>query len=243
MTADAFAHLPGLRHRVTPAEHSALRMTPERIALLDANARAHGQPDNWRFSPLQLADSRHAVLGHWPPQHDLWVFGYGSLMWDPAVHFQEVRRADLPGYARSFCYRTILGRGTPACPALMLSLDPAEGCCHGLAFRLAAADVETETAMLWRREMIRGGYRPLLQRMATPQGEIDALVFVSNPAHDGYVGPLPLDETARTIATACGVLGSNRAYLELLAAQLDALGIEDRYIQRLSAQVQGLACA
>lgn len=240
MTVDAFTHLPHLRHSLTPAEQSRLRMTPERVAEFDAHARAHGQPDNWRHSPQQLSASREAVLGHLQPGQDLWVFAYGSLMWDPAVHFEEVRRADLDGFARRFSYRTTLGRGTPDCPALMLSLDPATACCHGLAFRLAADSVACETAMLWQREMLRGGYCPLLLPMRTPQGEVEALVFASNPAHDGYVGPLPLAETARTIATACGVLGSNRAYLDNLCAQLDTLGIDDPYIRALSAQVQCL---
>ncbi|MEP6841085.1 MAG: gamma-glutamylcyclotransferase, partial [Bradyrhizobium sp.] len=87
------------------------------------------------------------------------------------------------------------------------------------------------------REMLRGGYCPALVPITTPQGPITALAFVSNTAHPSYVGELPLGETAATIATGKGVLGTNRDYLVQLAAQLQALGISDPYVERLSAQI------
>jgi cation transport protein ChaC len=238
--ADAFTHLPGLRGRVRPAEQSAVRITPEVLALWDRRAQAAGQPADWRLSDQQLEASRRALLDAGPAPGDLWVFGYGSLMWDPGIHFAEVRRADLPGHERRFNYRVILGRGTPQQPALMLSLEPAAGCCCGLAFRIAADQVEAESAMLWRREMIRGGYCPVLRPVATPQGPVNALVFASNPAHPGYAGDLPLAEAAAIIARAAGVIGSNRDYLEQLAAQLAALQIDDPYVDRLLARVRAL---
>ncbi len=99
----------------------------------------------------------------------------------------------------------------------MLSLEQQEGCCRGLAFRIAADAVHAESAILWRREMLRGGYSPALVPMSTPQGPITALAFVSNPAHASYVGELPLDETAAVIASGKGILGTNREYLAQLA--------------------------
>lgn len=242
MHSDAFAHLPSLRGRLTPAEQSAVRATPETLALWDQRAREQGLPAHWRLSDQRLEETRRGLLGDFGTPQDLWIFGYGSLMWDPGVHFAEVRRADLHGFGRRFSYRTIMGRGTPTCPALTLSLEPATGCCSGLAFRIAADRADAESALLWRREMLRDGYRPALLPVATPQGAVTALVFASNHAHPDYVGAMSLIDEARIIASACGVIGTNRDYLVQVAAQLDTLGIADAYIQELMGQVQALGC-
>jgi cation transport protein ChaC len=92
--------------------------------------------------------------------------------------------------------------------------------------------------MVWRREMLRNGYCPAWLPVATPQGPVTALGFVSNRGHEGYAGDLSLAESAAIIATACGVIGSNRDYLDQLAAQLAALAIEDAYIAQLRQLVQ-----
>lgn len=207
----------------------------------DQRARDQGRAADWRLSDQQIENSRHAVLAGLPADSDLWVFAYGSLMWDPGFHFSEVRLADLRGYQRRFSYRTTLGRGSPERPGMMLTLDGAEDCCHGLAFRVDSDLVLGECAMLWRREMIRGGYCPALLPIATPQGAITALVFAANRTHPDHVGELPLDETAGIIAAAAGNLGSNRHYLEQLAAQLDSLGIRDDYVAQLLLRVEAIA--
>lgn len=240
--ADPFVHLPELRGCLTPVAESPLRLTPASLAAWDRQAQALGMPPDWRWSDAQVEASRCAVLGDWPPGQDLWVFGYGSLMWDPAIHFSELRRAELPGHARRFCYRTLMGRGTPDRPALMLSLEAcAAGNCHGLVFRVPAAQLQEESSALWRREMVRGGYLPTLLDVHTPQGLVQALVFLSNPAHPGHCGEMPLDESAAIIATAVGQIGRNRDYLRQLDAQLLRMGIDDPYIHRLWAAVQSLA--
>jgi cation transport protein ChaC len=237
VTADAFIHLPDLRDRVTQPGQSLLRLTPEMFAMWEGRARAAGLPASWRLSDEVIEASRLALLGDHRDGDDLWIYSYGSLMWDPGFHFTEVRLADVEGYQRRFTLRIDLGRGSREHPALMLSLEPQAGSCRGLAFRIAADAVHAESAILWRREMLRGGYCPALVPMTTPQGPITALAFVSNTTHPSYVGELPLQETAATIATGKGVLGTNRDYLVQLAAQLQALGIDDPYVERLSAQV------
>jgi cation transport protein ChaC len=177
------------------------------------------------------------VLGDHEVGCDLWIYSYGSLMWDPGFHFAEVRLADVEGFQRRFTLKINLGRGSHDHPALMLSLEQGEGCCRGLAFRISADSVHAETAILWRREMLRGGYAPAMVPMLTPQGTIDALAFVSNPSHPSYVGELPLDETARLIASGKGILGTNREYLVQLATQLEVLGIQDPYVAQLHAEI------
>ena len=119
----------------------------------------------------------------------------------------------------------------------MLSLERQEGHCRGLAFRIAADSVHAESAILWRREMLRGGYSPAMVPMTTPQGPITALAFVSNTSHPSYIGELPLDETASIIAGGKGILGTNREYLAQLATQLEALEIQDAYVEQLCAQI------
>ena len=237
MTADAFIHLPQLRSRVTHPEKSRLRLTPEMFAMWEQRIRAAGWPEGWRLSDEVIEASRLAVLGDHKAEDDLWIYSYGSLMWDPGFHFDEVRLADVEGYARRFTLKINLGRGSQDHPALMLSLEPQQGRCHGLAFRIAADFVHAETAILWRREMLRGGYAPAMVPMATPQGPITALAFVSNSSHPSYAGELPLDETAAMIASGKGILGTNREYLVQLATQLDALGIDDPYVAQLHAAI------
>jgi cation transport protein ChaC len=197
-----------------------------------------GRPADWRLPDSTVEASRHTALCGRDPTQDLWVYAYGSLMWDPAVHFEEVRRASLPTHQRRFTFRTHIGRGSPDCPGLMLSIEARAGACEGLTFRIAAHRVDVESAILWRREMLRGAYAPSLLPVQTPQGEVTALVFVSNPDHADHVGELPLPETARTIARAKGVMGRNRDYVEQLARQLASLGIVDDYIEQLAAELQ-----
>jgi len=236
---DIYCHLPQLRDRIAPPESSALRVTPEVMALWDERARHQGHGADWRLSDAQLEATRQALLGPLDDGEDLWVFGYGSLMWDPGIHFTELRLAELPRHRRRFSHRTHMGRGSRECPGLMLSLEPGEGCCTGLAFRIDAAVADHESALLWRREMLRGIYRPQLLPVGTPQGEVRALVFVANAAHADHVGELPLHETAAIIARAGGVLGSNRHYLEQLVRQLEHLGLCDDYLKQLLAHVRG----
>jgi cation transport protein ChaC len=242
---DAFMHLPALRGKLKPAEQSELRGTWERVAVWDQRARSRGFAPDWRLSDEQLEATRHALLGTMiAAQQDIWVYGYGSLMWDPGFHFSEVRLARLRGYQRRFTYWTRIARGTRERPALMLTLEKQRDetcCCTGLAFRISGAVAEVESAMLWRREMLRNGYCPALLPVETPQGPLDALVFACNHDHDDYAGEMTLDETAAIIAVAAGVIGSNREYLEQMAAQLQALQIDDPYIEQLLRRVHAHA--
>ncbi|MEO7854702.1 MAG: gamma-glutamylcyclotransferase [Rubrivivax sp.] len=235
---DPFRHLPGLRARIKPAEQSELRVTPDVLSMWTERARLLGRPADWRWSDDAIEASRLSILGGLPADEDLWVFGYGSLMWDPGFHFTEVRLAELAGFQRRFSYRTTLGRGCPERPGLMLAIERCAGDCHGLAFRVAAEVAQAESSIVWRREMIRGGYSPVLLPLRTPQGPLTALSFAPNLAHPDHVGELPLLQTAAHIASGVGVLGTNREYLEFLVAQLEHLGIDDAYMNELLVQVR-----
>ncbi len=233
----AFIHLPELEGRLTPVQESGLRLTDEVLAAWDAQARQQGLACDWRLPDQEVERSREAVLAE-SRDEDLWVFAYGSLMWNPGIHFDEVRRARLEGHGRRFALATTIGRGTPDCPGLVLTLQPGPGACEGLVFRIPRALVEAESRMLWRREMIRGGYCPALLPLETPQGRVRALVLTANTAHPQYREGLSLQDTAATIASARGSIGSNRDYLEQLAAQLALLGIVDEHVRALSDAVR-----
>lgn len=235
---DPFVHLPHLRDRFIAPQASKARVTPEVLAQWDQAAVERGTEMPWRLPDDEREASRRAFLASIDTTQGLWVFGYGSLMWDPAIHFVETRAAALDGHQRLFNYRVIGGRGTPERPGLVLSLMPKAGLrCDGLVFRIAAGLVEQETQILWRREMIRGGYAPSLLTVDTPQGAVRALAFVARADNPSYVHDLSLDETADIVATASGHLGHNCDYLIQLAHQLQALGLVDPYINDLLERV------
>lgn len=241
MISDAFSNLPHLREKLTPPEQSELRATAERFAAWDQQARQAGFPPDWRVSDADLEASRHALLDPDALAGDLWVYAYGSLMWDPGFHFAEVRLAELAGHRRRFSHRLPLGRGTHERPGLTLSLERGDGACEGLVFRIAEQLADVESAIVWRREMLWDDYRPQLLAVQTPQGEVTAIVFCANESHPNHCGELPLAETAAIIASASGVMGTNRQYLELVHAQLENLGIEDEYVRELAARVQAFS--
>lgn len=233
MKIDAFRHLPELSGKILLAEDSALRATDAVLACWDAQALQQGLGPDWRLSDDALEASRGPVLQSLQGCQDLWIFAYGSLLWDPGFHFTEVRRATLEGHQRQFNYKTTIGRGTPDQPGLVLSVEPQAGCCHGLAFRIDASIADRESRLFWRREMLFGGYQPHLLPVRTPQGCVDALVLLSNPGHPSHAGAISLHESAAIIASACGSHGRNLDYLCKLVEQLHCLGIEDDYVQQL----------
>lgn len=239
MSFDPFVHLPHLRGRIQPPDASPVRMTDAVWATWDQRAREMGRPDGWRMPDAAREATRRALLADHDPSQDLWVFAYGSLMWDPAIHFSEVRVARVEGHVRRFTCGGTVGRGSPEHPALYLALEPTDsGHCTGLAFRIPAAAAETETTYLWRREMLVGSYLPVRIPLHTPQGPVRAIAFAANPAHPDHVPEKSLAETAATIAAASGLIGTNLAYLEQLAAQLDALQIEDGYVAQVLGAVR-----
>lgn len=172
----------------------------------------------------------------------LWVFGYGSLIWNPEFPVAEACIARLPGWRRSFCMRSIHHRGTVDAPGLVLALDESAGAqCDGVAFRVVPGAEDATIAALRARELISSAYleRHLPVDLARG-GRVEALAFVIDAAHAQYCGGLPLEEQAQIIAQAVGGRGPNRDYLQATAAHLADLGIADADLNWLSARVQAL---
>ncbi len=175
-------------------------------------------------------------------QAPLWVFGYGSLIWEPGFAVSETLIARLDGFHRSFCMRSIHHRGTQADPGLVLALDAAPGAaCHGLAFR-AAPGTETATLdYLRERELISAAYLEEIHPLTLADGRsVDAVCFVIDRLHVQYCGGLDLEEQARIIARAHGGRGPNWQYLANTAGHLAELGLHDSDLDWLNDRVQQL---
>lgn len=157
----------------------------------------------------------------------LWVFGYGSLMWDPGFPYTKQMTARLWGFHRGFCVWSHRYRGTPEKPGLVLGLMPG-GSCTGKAFRVKRGDETAVIDYLYRREMVTGVYRPGFHLAAMENGErVKVLAFVADPHHKQYAGYLSEKQVIDTIATCCGARGPNAAYLANTVQHLDDLGIAD----------------
>jgi cation transport protein ChaC len=230
LSEDPYRHHPVLRDRITDPEASFFRNF--RPSDLDARMRERGIPDGWRRSEAEIEASRVETLaGH--GGGDLWFFGYGSLMWDPAVRFAEVRHGRAIGYRRSFClYDTLGARGTEEQPGLMAALDLGDFC-DGLVFRIDADRLEEETPVLWRREYIAPAYKPAFIDVETGPGAVTALAFVADHGADMIRTDLSHAEQVRLIATGTGFLGSSLEYIENLADHFSALEINDPHISGL----------
>ncbi|OSQ43380.1 gamma-glutamylcyclotransferase [Marivita geojedonensis] len=226
---DAYHHHPELRGKIKPASDSFFRDLD--IGAVDDHGAKAGFPAGWRTP----CEEREAERRRWLEDRfdqDLWIFGYGSLMWDPYVEFDEVLQAKCNGYQRSFCLCDDGGRGSRDAPGLMLALDVG-GSCEGLAFRVPREKIDQETFVLFRREMLIPVYRPVWLRLMTVAGPIEALGFVANHDHKDIKPGIPLHQQAEMIAHAKGFLGKNFDYLSDLNEHLDILGIEDAYVSAL----------
>jgi cation transport protein ChaC len=172
---------------------------------------------------------------------DIWIFGYGSLMWNPGFRHCTAAPAVLRGWHRSFCVYSHRYRGTPEKPGLVLGLDRG-GTCRGMAFRIARADVEEAMHYLWEREMNGGVYRfRTLAASLDGGGTVEVRAFVVDRDHKNYAGRLSTDDTARLILQGIGAKGLCREYLANTVRQLESLGLVDGPLHRLELRVKELA--
>jgi len=209
--------------------------TRDRIDAIVAEVRKHGPFET--LSHEEREADRQQFLSRLPAGEDLWVFGYGSLIWNPAFHYVEARPARLFGYHRSFCLHLTIGRGSAENPGLMLALDKG-GSCNALTFRIAAQQIESESEILWMREMLSGAYTPHYGNLKTDKGVVKGLTFVINRKHSRYLGDLGLDQTAEMIRNGCGPLGTCREYLKNTIEQLKKIGVQDRYLLKVQQHVK-----
>ncbi len=225
-----------------PAPRRQMALTAELVA------RAARAVEDAGPSPgaVYLTDAEYDVLvretlAQGPPG-DLWVFGYGSLLWKPGFEFVESRRATVRGWHRAFCIKIARFRGTRDLNGLVMALDRG-GRCRGMVFRVPADNAQAVLHMLFRRELVVNppGTPPRWPAARADDGEaICALGFVVDRRSPFYSGKLPPEEVARVLSTAAGHWGTCAEYLRSTVARLEDLGIRDRHLWRLQALVADL---
>jgi glutathione-specific gamma-glutamylcyclotransferase len=168
----------------------------------------------------------------------VWLFAYGSLMWNPGFAAAERRPARLHGYHRRFCLYSRDYRGTPERPGLVLGLDRG-GSCHGIAYRLPS-DGGAAFDRIWAREMTGAVYQMRRVAVRTDEGPVEAHACIVRRESPDYAGRLPPEQAAKLLAHAVGGRGSGRDYLANTLRHLEDLGIEDRLLHRIAAHVTAL---
>ena len=171
------------------------------------------------------------------PDGDLWVFGYGSLIWKPGFAFLEQSPARLIGEHRSLCIYSMVHRGTYEKPGLVLGLDRG-GACQGVAFRVARRERDATVTYLREREQVTGVYREVMRSVwlkGDARARVQALVYVADRSHDQYAGRLSLEEQLRLVRQGHGKYGDNAEYVISTVAALEAQGIRDTPLHRLAA--------
>ncbi|MSO71328.1 MAG: gamma-glutamylcyclotransferase [Alphaproteobacteria bacterium] len=187
--------------------------------------------------PHKLAE-KAALLASLPTERDLWLFAYGSLMWNPEFAFQKRVPARVHGYHRGFCVYSHTYRGTPEKPGLVLGLDRG-GSCMGFAYRIAACDRVAVIDALWKREMDTGVYDARFLKLREGGRLHDALAFTVDRQHSHYAGGLDAERTAKLVRQGVGARGRCLDYLASLVEHLDALGIKDGEMHRLLKRARG----
>ena len=218
---------------------ASVKLTRE--SLLDGSFHAYVRgalgPTARIMTDAERAAQVEAILARAPRPRRIWVFAFGSLIWNPAFHYVERRTARIHGFHRQFCLWARAGRGSPERPGLMLSLVSG-GSCTGVAYRLAWPAAATELDVLWRREMATMAYRPVWTTAHTPKGPEPAIAFSANREHERYVPGLEDQAVASYLATGAGPMGRCCDYLFDTVEHLRQLGIRDRRLEALEAKVR-----
>jgi glutathione-specific gamma-glutamylcyclotransferase len=213
-------------------------LTAELVALVERTEPDPGpEPGTTDHTDAEFDAMVETLLSAYKPE-ELWIFAYGSLIWNPEFKFLERRSATAHGWHRSFCLRLTRWRGTRELPALMLALDRGGGC-KGLVYRLPKQDHFGQLGLLMRREIDSNPPTnvPRWISVKTDKGIVRALAFVATPDGKAYAGKLPLEEVAHVLARAAGHWGSCAQYLFRTVTMLEENGIRDRNIWRIQSLV------
>ncbi|WP_422842720.1 gamma-glutamylcyclotransferase [Acidovorax sp. M2(2025)] len=177
------------------------------------------------------------VLHEWGGREDLWIFGYGSLIWRPDFDYTERRPAKVHGWHRALKMWSRINRGTPECPGLVFGMLSG-GSCRGMVFRVPQVHGRPVMINLWQREMVTAVYDPRWLECHTPQGPVRALAFTLSRKSPSHTGVLPDHEYCRIFAQASGRYGTTRDYAQATYDELRRHGIHDRALARLIALAQ-----
>jgi cation transport protein ChaC len=172
------------------------------------------------------------ALSEWGGQDDLWIFGYGSLIWRPDFDFAERRPATVHGWHRALKMWSRINRGTPERPGLVFGLLSG-GCCRGVVFRISREHGAGILATLWQREMKLAVYDPRWLTAQTPQGPVRALAFTLSRKSPSHTGELTEAEYRAVFAGATGIYGTTHDYAHRTLEELKRHDIHDRNLEKL----------
>lgn len=172
------------------------------------------------------------ALAEWGGHDDLWVFGYGSLIWRPDFEFAERRPARVHGWHRALKMWSRINRGTPERPGLVFGLLTG-GCCRGVVFRVTREQAPETLTRLWSREMATAVYDPRWLAAQTPQGPVRALAFTLSRKSPSHTGELTEDQYRRIFEEASGIYGTTHDYAHRTLEELRRHDIRDRNLERL----------
>ncbi|TJV43469.1 MAG: gamma-glutamylcyclotransferase [Mesorhizobium sp.] len=217
-----------------PTRRRSMALTADLVVRVERIEPDPGpEPGTTEHTDAEFDELVERLLAEHRPE-TLWVFAYGSLIWNPEFVPVEQRPAIAPGWHRSFCLKLTRWRGTRQLPALMLALDRG-GSCNGIVYRLPAEDHFGQLGQLMRREIDANPPTnvPCWIKVKTKEGPLRALAFVAAPDGKAYAGRLPLEQVADTLARAAGHWGSSAQYLFRTVSKLEESGIRDRNLWRI----------
>nr|WP_320140877.1 gamma-glutamylcyclotransferase [uncultured Cohaesibacter sp.] len=172
--------------------------------------------------------------------HDLWVFGYGSLMWRPGFDFEESYIGSLEGYHRALCVYSHVYRGSPENPGLVMGLSEG-GSCQGMVFRVEASQREGVIDYLRAREQVTSVYleefAPVEIASITMDGaprKVEAVTYIADTAHEQFAGKLSLEEQVEIVLKSRGEAGPNIDYVLNTVDHLKEINIEDEALYALA---------
>lgn len=165
-----------------------------------------------------------------------WVFGYGSLMWKPGFAFEEREPGVVHGFRRALCVFSHVHRGTPERPGLVLGLD-AGGSCHGVGYRVAAANWPAALSYLREREQVTMVYREITTpvRLLTSGRLVRAVAYAVDRRHPQYAGRLEKVRLIELVRRGEGKSGRCVDYVANTVAHLRELGIHDASLEHVVA--------
>ena len=217
-------------------------MNRESLLNGDIQKLAESRPGPHKLMPNDVRQKmvRDIIAGA-PDKSEFRVFAYGSLIWNPAIEIESTYPCRIDGYHRSFCFWTMLGRGSQELPGLMMGLESG-GHCDGVAYSIAQDKLDTELDILFRREMMSYAYKPIWVRAkyrddTTAVGD-EVLTFIVDTENGRYCTERDDATVVKTLATAEGPLGRNCDYLYQLVEHLEALGYEDQEMSNLARKVR-----
>jgi cation transport protein ChaC len=178
------------------------------------------------------------TLQEWGGHEDLWIFGYGSLIWRPDFDYAERRPAKVHGWHRALKMWSRINRGTPECPGLVFGMLSG-GTCQGMVFRIPRHEGRAVLTRLWHREMVTAVYDPRWLVCRTTHGPVKALAFTLSRKSPSHTGVLTQEEYRRIFQDACGIYGTTLDYATRTLEELRRHNIRDRHLERLLRLVRG----